>query len=571
VKAYNILCYEILGNHDREGIYPTFCRIPTQGKTLKHSHFESEVFYIIRGHGQLTMGTECSSVSEGDLIRIPPFSHHELENTGLEELVFLSVYSEDFEVSYLPKKVIVTAAPPTPNGPLHLGHISGPYLVTDIVRRYLQMRGSEVACQSGTDDHQNYVDEGAWSRELDSEVFRKQMRARILKGLSHFKINFDEFIEPKTDLLYQEYIFQFYKRAVDVGVIKTKSIEYPFCETCDEFLFDARIEGFCPNCGESSRGGCESCGLVSSPYDLVQAYCTRCKNKSSSKNTDIGVFDLTHYLPLIKTDLEKLNLAPRLRHLIHTIQSMGRVECAITTPGGPGVRVPDSEQVLHVWFEMAAHYETFALGEEHWIHCFGFDNSFYYLMFIPSLLRAVNSRAKLPDSVISNEFLFLEGSKFSTSRNHALWADEFEGDRDHLRFYLTLNRPAFREADFSLKKFTEFSQDLSRRLKRLNLRIVQLEDDVDSRSLPQAILQCNRITRELEFSFSTFDLRRAAHHVFGFMDQVLEGSMSGSSEKLMIQTLATLMAPFMPEESERLLSALGYQRACWMKDWVRAL
>ena len=573
VRAYNILCAEIPRENAREASYPTFCRIPVHSRSLKHSHFEPELFYIISGQGQLTLASECSSVSDGDLIRIPPFVSHELVNSGNEELVFLSIFSEDFAVPHVPDTVIVSAAPPTPNGPLHLGHISGPYLASDIVSRYLQLRGAQVIRHCGTDDHQNYVQEGARCQNVSSDLFRRQMRSRILDGLANFKIAFDEFQEPEQDASYQKGILKFFKRACDAGVIQKKDRDYPFCIDCNQFLCDALIEGSCPNCTSASHGACENCGLVVPPYDLIQASCTRCRVPVSYKPTAIFIFSLKEHLPLVNRDLAKLHLAPKLHRLIQRVQQGDASEVALTCPGGPGIAIPDSPATLHVWFEMAAHYEQFALAKAHWVHCFGFDNGFYYLLFIPTLLRALNPQAKLPETVISNEFLSLDGAKFSTSRKHAIWADEFEGNIDHLRFYLALHRPAFKDVDFSLQKFTEFSKELTADFAQLHLLASHTEVSLDCDCMSEAIVRCNRTTRELEsaLALNPFDLRRACRLILEFMDHILQSSVGGPSEKLRLRTFASILAPFMPCESDKLLLALGREKVDCLKDWAGVL
>jgi len=571
VNAYNILCAEMTGTNSREAIYPTFCRIPENGKSLKHTHFEAEIFYIVNGVGEMNIQNEKCLVKSGDLIRIPPFADHELVNSSSEDLVFLSVYSEDFEIPKIPQNVLITAAPPTPNGPLHLGHISGPYLASDLISRYFSLRGSKTERHCGTDDHQNYVNEAARLADSNTENFRKHMRSRILNGLAKFNIAFDEFLEPKRDSEYQKSVLQFYYQAVEAGIIQTSEKQYPYCDHCDEFLFDALLEGICPHCKEESHGACEHCGFVASPYVLEGAKCARCKVQAQYKQTPVSTFDLSKFFPLIKDDLEILNLAPRIKKLCQMLEKHGAVDIALSTPSGPGIPIPNSEQHLHVWFEMAAHYKNFALSDKHWVHCFGFDNSFYYLLFIPTLLRAMYAHAKLPDSVVTNEFLSLEGFKFSTSRKHAIWADEFDANAEFLRLYLTLHRPAYTEVDFSRKTFEEFSKGLSKQMERLHSLALEREYTVESHGVQKSLVSCNRITRDVESAFAEFDLRRASRCVLDFMDRTLNGAERGLAQKLMLRTLATLMAPFMPKESEKLLCALGVEKAVWVKDWVRVL
>lgn len=570
-ESYGILCsfHPKLG--DRDGLYSTFCRIPPGGITTAHAHFESEFFYIISGCGLITINAEIEKVCQGDLIRIPSLLKHELKNIGSEDLIFISVYSEDIETPLLPTSVVITSAPPTPNGPLHLGHISGPYLASDILARYLRLRSLDVCNHSGTDDHQNYVIEKAHSNQIKPEHFRRQIRSKIQNGLEVMRITFDEFIEPKTDNAYQNKVLDFVHRAIELRVIENEFVELPYCTHCNNTLVDARINGNCPFCKEVGHGVCENCGIVAPPHDLKSATCSRCNNPADKKIFSVYTFALSKYLPAIQHELSQLSLCPRLQDLVERVLKMKDFKILLTYPDASnhGLTLPGSDQLLHVWFEMAAHYEQFALSQKLWVHCFGFDNSFYYLLFIPALLRAMNPQAKLPNAIITNDFLQLEGLKFSTSREHAIWVNEFAGNVDHLRLYLSLYRPTTVAANFSGEKFQQFSLDLEKQLQQLNQRAQLVANQKRDKVLPQKLIDCNRVTREMEFFLSPthFDLRRASRELVSFIDLSLQSMTTSSSERMMLHALATLMAPFMPQESKHFFNLLHENLSSWVKDW----
>lgn len=569
-NAYGILCSIMPKLGDRDGLYPTYCRVPCGGSTNLHSHFESELFYIINGSGLMTIGPEEEKVTTGDLIRIPSSATHQLKNIGTNDLIFLSVYSEDFATCFLPNLIIITSAPPTPNGPLHLGHISGPYLASDIIARYLRLRSLDVWTHTGTDDHQNYIHEKAYSRQMAPENFRNQMRLRIQKGFEALGITFNEFIEPKIDNCYQNKIMVFVLRAIDLKIIQKELIELPYCTLCNEILVDAQINGICPFCEAACQGVCEHCGIAVPPFALKNVICTRCNSLADKKWCSVYTFELTKYLPAIKNELDHLILSPRLRDLVDRVLLMKDFKILLTYPGSShGLTLLGSDQILHVWFEMAAHYEQFALSQKFWIHCFGFDNSFFYLLFIPSLLRAMNPMAKLPDAVITNDFLQLEGSKFSTSREHALWADEVNDNVDHLRLYLTLYRPSAFAEDFSMEKYQHFSLNLETQLHQLKSRAKIVAKQNRDKVMLQKLIDCNRATRDMEFFLSPTiaDLRHASRNLVTFMDLTLQSKDTGPSERMMLHTLATIMSPFMPQEAEQLFILLEVNSVCWAKDW----
>jgi len=192
-----------------------------------------------------------------------------------------------------------------------------------------------------------------------------------------------------------------------------------------------------------------------------------------------------------------------------------------------------------------------------WIHCFGFDNAFHYLLFIPALLRALNPRAKLPDAVVTNEFLLLEGRKFSTSQGHAIWADEFDADPEHLRLYLSLQRPDTRMSDFIISDFRNFSSSLKSQLNELNVLATTTAADDHERPRPASTLDASRLTREIAFFLSpnSFDLRRAARRLLEFIDLILQNRDSDQRPRL--RALAIALEPIMPQTSHRLRNALG--------------
>jgi methionyl-tRNA synthetase len=576
-RAYGILCAALPGNKARAGLYPTFCRIPQGGRSKEHSHFENEIFYILRGSGQMQVLNEVSLVKEGDLIRIPPFAEHELVNLGTEDLEFLSVYSEDFEIPTLPRSVVITAAPPTPNGPLHLGHIGGPYLAADVMSRYLRLRGVQGQSHSGTDDHQNYVAERALSLGLDPEAFRSQMRSRIQNGFRSLQISFDEFIEPRRQESYQKDVVQFAQKALERGVIVPETLRMPYCADCDFLLVDSLIEGHCPECAESSRGGCESCGIVVPPQDLLQPCCTRCQRAATVQEISVFTFHLSRYLPLILEDLKALQLPDRLRELVARVERKQDLKILVAYPRGKAmsessaIQWKEKQTQLHVWFEMAAHYEQFA-AHDYWIHSFGFDNGFYYLMFIPALLRALSSNAKLPKVVLTNEFLLLEGAKFSTSRGHAIWADEFDGNTDHLRLFLSLQRPSVAQSNFVPQEFQRFSKDLASQLQSFMERGKDLSQRGEGDVSTTTLVDCNRHTRDMELYYSPegFNLRRAARQILTFSDLITQSFKSGRNERALLVVFATTIAPLMPQFAKDLLAILGEEGA-WLSDWAAML
>ena len=581
--AYGIKCASPASLLSRQGVYPTFCQIAPGKESTFHAHFEEEVFYIIQGSGRMTIEDQDFAASKGDLIRIPPHSHHTLHNSGDQTLIYLSVYSEDLQVAPIAARALVTAAPPTPNGPVHLGHMSGPYLAADIINRYLKLRGSDSQSYTGTDDHQNYVALAAQKKRQDTLLFRNEMRARIEKGFERVDIQFDMLYSPLTDNEYQTQVRNFFVHAAERQVIIKESLQLPYCTTCAHTLRDGLVSGKCPQCRNGSSGTCESCGIVFTPDLLLDAQCSVCQRPASSRATEVFTFDVRPGLDALIPELEdSYDLPPHVLKMFAAVAAHKQHKIIVAYPADekPAKEITYHSHAIHVWFEMAAHFSTLAKQDQTWIHAFGFDNSFHYLLFIPTLWRAIDPVAKLPDSVVINEFLNLEGQKFSTSRNHAIWIDESRGNSDHLRLFLASHRPQEAEDNFSASAFDSFSKDLHAKFLRLET-LIHNERSVagslsDAKSVQKALHAANRFTRDIEhhLSFATLDLRRAAHRLLEFIDVTSSRtSYHHQADLLLVRALIVALKPFMPRESDRLAAEL--QTALvpkkWVTDWANQL
>lgn len=552
--AYGIFCGTELSKFYMDSLFPSFCKIPAYGATTPHQHFETEIFFILKGSGKITIENESQMVGPGDLIKIHSNTLHHLENTGNSSLEFISMYTEDYEPKLPRSKIIITAAPPTPNGPLHLGHISGPYLAADVLSRHLKSLNCLVEAHSGTDDHQNYVSEHAYKANETVDVFQAKQRKRILNGLKQFSISFDEFIEPKSNTHYQKNVIEFAQQALEKQIIEEEYVEFPFCSTCSVGLIDSLASGLCPSCHYPSHGCCENCGLVVPPFDLHDVKCSRCGNPADTREKMVHTFNLSKYLKLIQSDLKAIRLPAKFLNLVETILTKNNFKVLVSHPYDGqsknvqlAINFPNTNNAIHVWFEMAAHYQTFSKSDHTWIHCFGFDNSFYYLLFIPSLLKALGMNSKLPDGVVMNDFLLLDGLKFSTSRNHAIWADECKDNSDLLRFYLSSIRPNKNQSNFSQDEFDTFSNKVSFQLKELRKRyhIVRSHQDVLSSECEQ---ECQRIKREVNFylSFNSLNISQAAERILLFLNHSYRSLGHCADDRKRIETLFQILNVFMP-------------------------
>lgn len=576
-KAYNILCAQVPGLNPQKSLTPTFCKVKKDEETLLHSHYEKEIFYVISGRGIFFINQDQLEVTAGELIHIPSHSPHQLKNFSEEDLVFISIYVPQEEVDINFTKVFITTAPPTPNGPLHLGHISGPYLVADILKRYYQQLNISVLHLSGTDDHQNYVEIKALKNQENINIFLNNRRSQILLGFEKNQIEVDHFQHPSQENLYQEQVKTFFNQARDRNIIETCEVSMPICNFCDHLLVDGLVEATCPHCLEPSSGCCENCGLVVMPAELKQISCSQCHRPADFKKMPVMTFDLKKNLHLLlqKSSFYK-NLPQKMQNLLIYLGNFKNKKLLIAYPQFSkkqhGIKTPDEDQlIIHVWFEMAANY--YYLSQQHtnkktlWIHNCGIDNAFYYLFFIPALCLAVDKDINLPSQYLINDFLFLNGKKFSTSRNHAIWAHEHLFHSDLLRLYLLSHRPEYQTTNFEVTDYLYFEKKWKKKLallkEKLDLEknqypLEQQSSNFNSNPRETFIQRWDKWLHDFHQCLLSMnkDFRYLSKLIEFMIDETLHQNLTPEELNMAQKNLRFCLSPLMPEFSRKMTKEL---------------
>ncbi len=376
----------------------------------------------------------------------------------------------------MPKRHLITCALPYANGPIHIGHIAGCFLPSDIHNRFLRMKGKDVLFVCGTDEHGVPITLKAKNEGKTPQQVVDENHIIIAKGLKDFGIHFDTFSRT-TNALHRETAQSFFKNLYDKGVFVEEVTEQFYDEEAKQFLADRYITGTCPNCGYDNAYGdqCEKCGRASSPSELLTPRSALTGNSPILKETK------NWYLPLDKLQDEFLNEWVESRRSSWKSSVYGQCYSwlkeglkprAMTRDLDWGVPVPvkDAEgKVMYVWFDAPIGYITAtkeAAGadwEKWWMdpeteltHFLGKDNIVFHTIIFPAMLHA-HGDFILPTNVPANEFLNLEGDKISTSRNHAIWlheyVEDFPGKTDELRYALNSILPETKDADFTWKDF----------------------------------------------------------------------------------------------------------------------
>lgn len=374
------------------------------------------------------------------------------------------------------KRILVTAALPYANGPLHIGHLSGAYLPADIYVKYQRLRKREVVFVCGSDEHGVAITIKAHKENTTPEKLIEKYHHLMKETFGVFKIDFD--IYHRThDALHFQVAQSFFLNFYEKGLLEEKNIQQYYDEKMGMFLADRYILGTCPRCGFTDAYGdqCERCGSSLSPQELIEPRSALSDAKPILKETKHWYLPLDRFQKQIEAYLEqhtdwKSNVYGQCKSWLQE----GLKARAITRDLAWGVPVPLPDahgKVLYVWFDAPIGYisATQALLPDTWqnywqstdtklVHFIGKDNIVFHCIIFPMMLMA-HGNYVLPDNVPANEFLNLEGQKISTSRDWAVWlhefAQEFPDLIDVLRYTLTATLPETKDNDFTWKEFQQ--------------------------------------------------------------------------------------------------------------------
>ena len=603
--------------------------IPPGGATKHHNHQENETFFVARGRGRYTVGEEAMEVGPGHVIYHRPFEKHILQNLSeTEELLFLTVWWEDKNLWPEPpataagasRRLLVTAAPPTPNGDLHLGHISGPYLAADVLTRAQRLRGVDAYFACGSDDNSEYVKSKGAQLGVSPEAAAERFVASIERSLGLAGIGLEVFVHANESPHHRRLVSEFFLELHRKGKLEERETLAPHCKETGRYLFEPWIGGKCPHCGSGVVGNtCEDCGRVNDAL-VLEPRSMLTGGAVEMRPVRRFVFPLSQYGSFLESYWRRTSMRPHLRGFCEKLLADGLPDVAVThlTDWGIPVPLPGYEsQRLYVWLEMAPRYFSYAqhvvekLGREgDWRHfwqspeaevvqCFGFDNSFYYAAFLPALFHAFDPEVRLPTGFITNEFYRLEGLKFSTSRQHAIWVNEFLTGvpADVVRFYLSYVAPETEGTNFSLP---DFLATVERELVNgwqgwLGLLAARVEGEYggevpatgDWTAEHQHFHgQLERIVAEAEqayaeASFSPQEMTRLLSELvrlarrFGMAEEHWKGVPERSQERrtgvalelLAAKLLAILASPILPEFAASLWRNLGFGEELTLGSW----
>ncbi|WP_339243901.1 methionine--tRNA ligase [Paenibacillus sp. FSL R10-2796] len=505
--------------------------------------------------------------------------------------------------------VFIGGAWPYANGSLHLGRLSS-VLPGDVLARYFRSKGDNVLYVSGSDCHGTPVAVQAANEGITPGAFASRYHEEFLKCFEQLGFSYD--LYTRTDQQQHHKVVQaLFTKLLENGHLYKKTIAQCYCEVDQRFLPDRYVEGTCPVCGERARGDqCDYCSTILDPADLLDRVCKLCGNTPTERPTEHYYLSLSNFQSELTEYVEEAQFwrenAIKLtkRYLQEELQDR-----AVTRDLSWGVDVPVAgfeDKKIYVWIEAVSGYlsaskqwaaqsggswEDFWLEEKgaitaYYVH--GKDNIPFHTLIWPAVLLGAGG-LHLPDRIISSEYLTLEGQKFSTSRNWAVWVPDIleRYQPDSIRYFLIANGPEKRDTDFSWREFIyshngellgAFGNLVNRSLAFVEkfyegkVPNEQLDkgwkDNIDLLYLESGrLIEAGNLKDALEFIFSYV---RKANQYFDLQKpwiQIKEDQVSCDSAIYtcvqIIANLANLLHPFLPFSCDKIRGFLSLELPNW--------
>lgn len=509
------------------------------------------------------------------------------------------------------KNILIGGAWPYANGSLHIGHIAG-LLPGDVLARYYRAKGHPVFYVSGSDCHGTPVTMRAKQEGQSPQDISDHYHNEFVSVFGALGFSYDRYSKTSSEY-HKEYVRCFHEKLYESGYVYEKTVKQAFCPSCYKALADRLILGRCPVCGAQTRGDqCDACGEIIEMDTILDPHCADCGSTISLVDSTELFIAITKLKKQLRAFLEahpkwrKNAIAFTTRYL-----DEGLRDRAITRSLDWGIDVPKpgyENKKIYIWAENVLGYlsagkevcdergiaftELFGPNARHY-YVHGKDNIPFHTIMLPSLLLGHGEGLRLPDDIISSEYVTLEGRKISTSQNWAVWAKDivFRFNPDALRYFFIANGPEKRDTDFSWHEFVErnnsellgtYGNFVNRTLafiaKYLNNAVPDgiLEEDISARItfLYAAVAEKIEDGHLKEALDTLFEFARFGNRYFDMNEpwNARKGDDKGCRQTIfncvqIVANLSVMLEPFLPFSSTKVADWLLLTRD-WRPQWV---
>lgn len=503
--------------------------------------------------------------------------------------------------------IFIGGAWPYANGSLHIGHIAA-LLPGDVIARYYRLKKDNVLYVSGSDCHGTPISIRAKKEGVEAKDIANKYHSEFKKCFEKLNFSYDYYTRT-DDEFHKTEVQKIINLLYEKGLIYEKEVEQIYCENCKEFLPDRYVEGKCPKCSSVARGDqCDNCGALLEPLELSERKCKLCGEQPTIRKNKQLYFALSKFENIIRNNMEKSKEYWKVNSVNNTERYLkeGLCDRAISRDLSLGVDIPIKgfeNKKVYVWIDAVLGYLTASKKwsiennkqyKEFWnektisYYIHGKDNIPFHTIILPALISGIGYR-KLPERIISSEYVTLEGKKISTSNNYAVWITDIveKYNSDSLRYFFIINGPEKRDTDFSWREYVNSNNGelLGAYGNLVNRTLVFIKKYFDN-IVPNGTIDENikgnikdlyeNIGKNIEFG----NLKNALEDIFNFirnMNKYFDENQPWKTIQLDINkckntiynliytivNLANLLIPFLPESSYKIMNWLGIENNTW--------
>lgn len=503
--------------------------------------------------------------------------------------------------------IFIGGAWPYANGSLHIGHIAA-LLPGDVIARYYRLKKDNVLYVSGSDCHGTPISIRAKKEGVEAKDIVNKYHSEFKKCFEKLNFSYDYYTRT-DDEFHKTEVQKIINLLYEKGLIYEKEVEQIYCENCKEFLPDRYVEGKCPKCSSVARGDqCDNCGALLEPLELSERKCKLCGEQPTIRKNKQLYFALSKFENIIRNNMEKSKEYWKVNSVNNTERYLkeGLCDRAISRDLSLGVDIPIKgfeNKKVYVWIDAVLGYLTASKKwsiennkqyKEFWnektisYYIHGKDNIPFHTIILPALISGIGYR-KLPERIISSEYVTLEGKKISTSNNYAVWITDIveKYNSDSLRYFFIINGPEKRDTDFSWREYVNSNNGelLGAYGNLVNRTLVFIKKYFDN-IVPNGTIDENikgnikdlyeNIGKNIEFG----NLKNALEDIFDFIRNMnkyfdenqpwktIHSDINNCKNTIYnliytIVNLANLLTPFLPESSYKIMEWLGVENSTW--------
>ena len=505
------------------------------------------------------------------------------------------------------RNVIIGGAWPYANSSLHLGHLVA-LLPGDFLARYHRKVGDKVIYVSGTDCHGTPITVRARKEGKSPKKISDHYNEEFTKTFNVMNFSYNLYTQTESEY-HKEKVMQLFRKMYDTGYIIEKEEPQTYCPNCHKFLADRELILTCPNCGKETKAEECDCGYNPTPEDLKKARCQACGSQvieKLDKNLYIALSKLQpqieKYYEANKENWRKNSQNETLKYL-----KQGLVDRAVTRDLEWGVDIPVKgyeNKKMYVWIDAVLGYLTATMQyceennlnwEDYWknqnslmymVH--GKDNIIFHSIILPALLLALDEKMKLPDKIVSCEYLNINDEKISKSKGNGITVLDLakEYNVDSIRYYFINNGPEKKDSNFSLDDYktvhnsdlvNKFGNFVNRTLKFKGIdkiEVAETDKEVDEK-IEQTYKAVSENIEKLEFKKAVEEIMSLVEFGNKYYDEnkpwvLFKEDINRFKYVIyncanIIANLANLFEPVMPTASKTLAQYLNIEANTWGK------